>query len=347
MAFLLTDQYVSGLRWLMSTLAGYAADQEIDTVYLGGGTPSILSERHVASILSNLNRAFCLSPQAEITLEANPATLTLPKLKSYRASGVNRVSLGAQSFQPQELQTLGRLHQVRHIFTSLELINQAGIRNYSLDLMYGIPGQTLEAWHGSLEKALQTGVVHISLYLLQLEDHTPMGQAVKRRRLTLPGENLELNMYQSGINYLQANGLKQYELSNFAQPGWECRHNLTYWQAQRYLGLGASAVSFIGDQRLMFNTSLEQVLHKQQEIVVLETMTAEELAADALILGLRLTQGVELSCFQERFHIDVLAAYSREITRFQEAGLLEVSAGYLRLTQKGFFLSNQVFQCFV
>jgi oxygen-independent coproporphyrinogen-3 oxidase len=339
------DRYVTRLTEELERLAPQAAGGTIQTVFLGGGTPSLLTAAQLAAILAAINRHYHLDPQAEITLEANPATLPLAKLQSFAASGVNRISLGVQSFCREELTVLGRVHDLNQIFLTLEDVNRAGISNYSLDLIYGVPGQSLASWHYSLEKALQTGASHLSLYLLQLEEHTPLGRAVRARTLELPEEDREVEMYYSALNYLAAHGFPQYELSNFAVPGRECRHNLTYWRAEPYLGVGSGAVSFLGRRRLMFHETVEAFLQGDGAEKILETMDAAELVSDALILGLRLRSGVDLNAFKTRFGVEVGRRYAEEIARLGEAGLLELEAGHLRLTRRGLFLSNQVFQC--
>lgn len=346
------DRYVKALLKEIEKVE-VKEDLEFISVYIGGGTPSLLKGGQVELLLQKVKDRFALKDDVEITLEANPATLTESRISHFYEAGVNRFSLGAQSFVDNELEVLYRMHREKDILEVVESLNRLGIKNYNLDLIYGIPGQTAESWGYSLRKAADCGPVHISAYLLQLDDMVPMAEAIRKGFLSLLSDEEEHDLYYQAVGYLETRGFKQYEISNFCREGWACRHNLLYWQANEYIGLGAGAVSFLEGRRFMnadlaagYIENLER--DRRPEIKELEFMaTGEEKAIDAIVLGLRLCQGINIEEFKDRFGIDIEEKYQNIIRKYEREKLLELKDGYMRLTKKGYFLSNEVLRGFI
>jgi oxygen-independent coproporphyrinogen-3 oxidase len=321
----------------------------IETVYFGGGTPSLLQPAQAGRILQEAAKYFSLSGDCEITLEANPGTVSPENLKGFRAAGINRLSIGAQSFVDEELFTLGRIHESREIARSVEDAVGAGFENYGLDLILGIPGQSPESWKESLARAVELSPSHLSCYLLQMEESVPLARALAEGRFKGLNEDEEAEIYEVTIEKLTEAGFIQYEISNFSLPGRECRHNINYWMQGEYLGLGPGAVSFRDGRRernipdiQVYIESLSSGNPPPSE--ELERMGKRELAAEALMLGLRMTAGVEVSEFEKRYRVSVYERFGEAIRKGIENGLLEYREPHLRLTKKGIFLSNGVFR---
>ncbi len=348
----LVDQYVQNLAKEIQLQALQYNNREITSVFWGGGTPSLLSGNQFTRLMNTIRDNFNLPSDAEITLEANPATIDENKLQGFKAAGLNRISIGCQSFIASELEVLGRIHKAEDIYITVDLINKVGIKNYNLDLIYGIPNQTIEMWLFNLEKAVILNPAHISLYLLQLEPQTPLGKRVIKEEVIMSADEVEEAMYYEAINFLHHHGYGQYEISNFCRRGYECKHNLIYWQAQEYLGLGAGAVSFIANRRCIntpsiadYNNYLERGLKPTSE--VLEIMNEKQLIEDAIILGLRLTAGIDIMQFNTTYRTDLLNNYKIPIQAGMVKKLLKSEDGCLKLTKRGYFLSNQVLCHFI
>lgn len=346
------ERYSAALLSEIDRQAASFPAHHIRSIYFGGGTPSLLSVSQITAILERILLRFSVDSRAEISLEANPATIDQNKLAGMVKAGVNRLSLGVQSFDDGELRMLGRVHSSRQARETLRLIADLPLKNYNVDLIYGLPGQSINGWLNNLRQAVAFGPQHISMYLLQLEPDTPMGQAVEDNRLLLLGEDSEAEMYYAGIDYLSAQGYRQYEISNLSRPGAECRHNMFYWQAESYLGLGAGAVSFAQGRRWRNQPDMQAYLAAHQSkqdglTEELERMDQPGLIADAVILGLRMTEGIDLAAFAGRFGLDLADRYDETIRRCQAEGLLEMKHGRLFLTRAGYFLSNQVMRRFL
>lgn len=341
------QRYVGAVIKELALKARYFENRRIRTVYLGGGTPSLLSSSDFFSIINSIRLNWDLDNEAEVSLEANPASLDGNALQSLQEAGFNRISLGVQSFQDRELQILGRSHNSRQAWQSIELIKNSGFSNFNLDLIYGIPGQTMGKWQETLARALEAQPTHLSIYLLQLDEETPLSRDIKAGRYQLSDEDTEAEMYQAAIQMIEKAGLAQYELSNFARPGYECQHNLGYWKAMEYVGVGPGAVSFQNHSRYLNKRSLQDYLSlaendQEPELEELESMEARELMADALILGLRLCAGINPERLVQTYGINVLDYYKDIIEEYVSRELLEVGNNYLRLSRKAYFISNQV-----
>ncbi|MDD3853747.1 MAG: radical SAM family heme chaperone HemW [Syntrophomonadaceae bacterium] len=341
------EDYISGLVVEIQQRALCCDEREVATLYIGGGTPSLLSSGQAERIIDAVNEYFCLDSHAEITMEANPGSLDSIKISDYRQAGVNRISLGAQSFDDEELKMLGRRHRHSEIFTAVEELLKKGINNYNLDLMYGLPGQKVSKWEENLRQAFELNPVHLSCYLLQLDEQTPMGQRVKSGKITLLDEDDEADMYEMTIDMCAQAGLNQYELSNFSRPDYNCRHNLLYWHSYEYIGIGAGAVSYIGDRRFKnssdwqaYITNLKQ--KKLPPIEQLEQMKAADKLADIMIMGLRLCEGVNLQQTSDRCAVDIGEHFKRAIKYGMDREWLEIKSGNLCMTRRAYFISNQV-----
>ncbi len=309
------------------------------TVYIGGGTPTALPEELLGEIFAALRGSFTLLPGAEVTVEANPGTVDARKAARLRSMGVNRVSLGVQSFDDRELRTLGRAHTSAEAARAVKAL---GAENLSLDLIYGIPGQDARSWEETLRRAVELGPKHISAYELTPEPGTPIMDSLKKGVLTLPQEDEALEMSSLALDTLARSGYRRYEVSNYALPGFECRHNLNYWRRGEYIGAGAGAYSFSGDRRDR-NTPdigeyMELLSRGRPPAGKSARITPEEAMREFLFLGLRLTEGVDMAWFRDELGLDLAGA----VGELLGDGLVETEGGRLRLTRRGFLLFNPV-----
>lgn len=320
----------------------------VDSIYFGGGTPSLLPPLQIGGVLDAIAKRFSLAKNIEITMEANPGTVNKEIWADYRLAGINRISLGVQSLNDKELAVLGRKHSAGLVRETVAALRKAGFDNISLDLIYGIPGQTMAAWGQTLKEVALLGPEHLSMYLLQLDEQVPLAKSIACGKLALPEDEAIEAMYYGGLDYLEGQGLAQYEISNLAFPGYACRHNLRYWLCGEYLGLGAGAVSCLGGRRWMNAADLEAYMSgDNQSRITLEEMTPAQQAQEAIILGLRLRKGIDIKAFNERFGFDIIECHHDIVGCLTKSGLLESEYGWLRLTKRGFLLSNQVLYRFV
>ncbi len=317
------------------------ADILADSVFFGGGTPSTLPVSDIEAIVHGLSEAFRISKNAEITLEANPGTVNLSFLKSLKASGFNRISFGVQAKQERLLKALGRKHSFCEAVTAIEQAFKAGIENINADLIFGVPTQTVDDFNESVMSVLKLPVSHVSCYGLIVEDGTPIKSDIEKGILRLPEVEDERQMYYSAREILHAHGIEQYEISNFARRGMECRHNLGTWRRENYLGFGVSAASLI-------NTSLRRgnpadlanyINGAEPEFTHL---TLKEQMFEYVMLGLRLTRGINKQDFFNRFNTDFTSLYGEKLKPSLEKGLLEESGDDIRLTLSGMDVMNSV-----
>ena len=324
-----------------------------DTIYFGGGTPSLLEPAQVSRVLEAVRRRFPLDANAEVTLEMNPGTVTPARLGALREAGVNRASFGAQTFDDRELKRLGRTHSSDDTRRTHADLRAAGFDNISFDLIAGLPGQTLEAWGRNLEEALRLGPEHLSLYLLEVHEGTPLAEQIREGRYLPPDPDLAAEMYRLMVARTRRAGYEQYEISNFCRPGRESRHNVKYWAGAPYFGFGCSAHSFDG-RRLRWSNERDARAYvgliegEGSAVVSRDELDERGASAEALFLGLRLLgRGVDLAAHRARYHRDVRADHAADLARFGEAGLVELEGDVLRLTPEGALLSNEVFSAFV
>ena len=323
------------------------------TLFLGGGTPSLLPPELLERLLCGVGLFFPLKDGAEVTSEANPGTVTRAWADMAAACGVNRVSMGMQALQPELLGTLGRIHRFEDVERSMAILRQAGIAELSVDLMFGLPGQTPAMWEESLNAALSLGIRHISCYGLIPEEGTPLDERLERGELSLPDEDTEREMYDTAITLLGRHGFRQYEISSFALPGHECRHNLGYWRQVPYLGLGASAASMLrtgcGEafSRRFTNPRtiddyLRMVEERRWETRESELISPSEACFETLMLGLRTTEGVSEQAFGALHGVSLTERYGERLTSLAQRGLLVHEGDRWFLTRRGMDIQNSV-----
>lgn len=326
------DAYVSALTASLRSAAPNAAEHTVDTVYFGGGTPSLLGAKRLVSLLSTVADSFAVAPGAEITFEANPESARdVSTLRTLRNAGFNRVSLGMQSADDKELRAIGRIHGARDTEEAVAAARAAGFDNLSLDLIYGLPGQTQEQWRHSLAAAMALAPEHLSCYGLKVEPGTPL--YARRDSVSLPDDDAQAELYLSAVESLAANGWAQYEISNFARPGHESRHNLKYWELGEYLGFGPGAHSDFGGRRFAVARDLNAFLAGKAAYSESSAISPREREAERVMLGLRLTRGLAASG---------LTGAESVLRECAAHGLAEHKGGYWRLTPQGFLVSNAI-----
>ena len=321
--------------------------RSVDTVFIGGGTPSVPECDVMEKLLQGLQENFHFSPNAEITIEANPGTLTSEKLALYRKYGINRISIGLQSPKDEELEVLGRIHNYRQFLESYQMAREAGFSNINVDMMFAIPGQSYEGWIEHLRTVAELGPEHISAYSLIVEEGTPFS----KRELELPDEDTEYRMYEDVAKVLGEYDYHQYEISNYAKENRECRHNEGYWQRKDYLGLGLGAASLIGNERFtntrdmqeyLENSGVPERIRKDREV-----LTEKDEMAEFMFLGLRMTEGVSKAEFQEYFGNAVEKIYGEVLEKYKRQGMLAEKENRIFLTRAGIHVSNVVMADFL
>ncbi len=319
----------------------------LQTVYFGGGTPSIMPVDCLAHFLSCLP----LDKNAEISLEANPATLNIQKLRALKQCGFNRISIGLQSFHEGLLKSMGRLHDANDGMIMVENARKAGFDNINIDLMYGLPGQTIDIWRDTLRKAIALQTEHISVYGLHLEESTPWGKAEASGALLLPEEDASLAMWQITHHVLAKAGFENYEIANYARPGFACRHNLAYWQREDYLGIGLAAASCWQNKRWVNTENWQTYTQCWQNHTCApyeeEVLTMGQVLAERIFLGLRLKNGICIAEIEEQFGVDLRTRFYKDMLPLFQNDLLAEKDGFWYLTQRGKLLANEVFAAFL
>lgn len=348
----LAEKYVDALCLEISNFKAEIEHFHVDTIYFGGGTPSLLSPKQTEKILRAVYDRFSVQSNAEITMEMNPGTLTPELARAFRSLGVNRASYGAQTFDDNELKRLGRRHTAEDVRKTIDLLREADFSNVSFDLIAGLPGQTLQDWERNLNEALKLKPEHLSLYLLEIHEGTPLSKHISEGKQPAPDEDLAGEMYLSLLRKIAESDYEQYEISNFCLLDFESRHNSKYWTFDAVYGFGCSAHSFDGERKRWANArdtrSYIELIEKTGGAIVEETILDEkERRAEYAFLGLRLMRGVCLSEFEEKFGVRLLDEYGAALEESFEAGLIEVAENRLRLTEKGALFSNMVFGAFV
>jgi oxygen-independent coproporphyrinogen-3 oxidase len=321
---------------------------KIDTVYFGGGTPSLLKPEQVQQILDAVNSRFEISKSAEITMEMNPATVTPQSLAGYRSIGVNRASFGVQTFNDRHLKLLARGHDANDARQTFKMLRDAGFDNISFDLIAGLPGQTMDDWKRNLGEAISMEPEHLSLYLLEIHEGTPLAEQVRSGRRPLPDTELAAEMYELMLDRLADACYEQYEISNFSKSGFESRHNTKYWRLDPVFGFGVSAHSFDGFQRYSNARDTNEYVSRIDSYGVAESSRETiDRASESAFLGLRLNEGIDLDEYKKQYGFDLIEKYRNELERIEDAGLVELTEDRLRLTRKGMLYSNEVFEIFV
>lgn len=333
-------RYAEKLSADVEKLSSSAKDHTVDTVYLGGGTPTLLPEKAFDIIMSALYKSFSVDSSAEITAECNPATADKNKLSTMRSLGINRLSLGLQSVVDEELRALGRIHNFSDFVNTYNDARRAGFENISADLMYGIPHQTRESLEMSLRKLSSFDPQHISVYGLKIEQGTPFGKM--RRELPLPDEDSEYEMYFDCGRILSEYGYNKYEISNFAHKGYESKHNIKYWECEEYLGIGVSAHSYFNGERFANSTDIEGYLSDKDITSERRYIDEKERLNEFIMLGMRLAKGVDNEEFSRRFGEDVFHKFGRELEKYKKEGFLKTEDGRIAFTDRGFMVSNYI-----
>lgn len=327
-----------------------------DTIFIGGGTPSLLSESQISRIMECIFDRFCVNKQAEITIEVNPNSLTREKLEAYKNAGINRLSMGAQSMDDEILASLGRVHKSADVIRAYENARKAGFSNINIDIMFGIPGQSEESIMSTLKKIGALNPEHISFYSLQLEEDTIFYEEYKSGMIDLPDEEYERAIYHKGVEYLKCLGYNHYEISNFAKGGFESRHNLKYWNLDNYLGAGSGAHSYIHGTRTKNVDEVDEYLRlikkgkSPQDSEFLHVDTKRDSISVYVFTGLRKMDGISLSDFEHKFGESFFSVYKEnmtEIKSYMKNGLLELSGDRFRLTEAGIDFSNEIMSEFV
>lgn len=346
----LAERYVGAL--VEEIIGSRNSGSRVDTIYFGGGTPSLLASPQLDRILAALHNHFRIDAATEFTLEINPGSVTQKTLREFRNLGVNRASFGAQTFDDAELAKLGRSHTSAETLQTFQDLRAAGFENISFDLIAGLPGQTLAGWQRNISQALKMQPEHLSFYLLEVHSGTPLAEHIRRGLQPAPDDDLAAVMYEWMIERAGEAGYDHYEISNLCRPGFSSRHNTKYWTAEPYYGFGCSAHSYDGRARRWSNYRdvmryVELVENQASPVIEEQELSQTEVRAEALFLGMRLMRGISLRQYRESFGVDLRAQHGEDLDRFRDAGLVEFDGDLIRLTRTGALLSNEVFAAFV
>ena len=320
--------------------------RKFSTIFFGGGTPSLLSPQQISEILDIAYSSFDFGDQVEITLEANPGTISPKRLADYRRAGINRLSLGIQSFDADELKMLDRIHSPEEAISCALAGRQVGFENLSFDFIFALPGQTLRKWEATLQQAVELNPNHISAYNLIVETGTPLDHQIRKGKINPLSENEEREFYEFTIDFLEAHGYRQYEISNFAQPEHEARHNIKYWDGSAYLGLGASAHSYDGKRRFWNVANLRKYLEALNANRLpeenYEKLSREQKMYETVFLGLRQNRGVHLKSFRKKFRVAFDQVFNGKMTELERAGFVVRDDSYVKLSREGIFMCDEI-----
>lgn len=345
------DEYVNLLIKEMKLTANKTGVVPVDTVFVGGGTPTTLNESQIAKLCTAVQEIFSLKEGAEFSFEANPGDLSISKLQTMKDYGVNRISMGVQSFNNELLKKIGRIHTVKDVYQSVENMHAVGFENVSIDLIFSLPGQTEADFKDTLNQALALDLPHYSAYSLIIEPKTIFYNLMQKGKLFLPGQDAEANMYDLLLNEMEKHGRKQYEISNFAKEGFQSKHNITYWSNEHYYGFGAGAHGYIGNTRYSNFGPIKKYMEPLQEnklpIFQQKELTLKEKMEEEMFLGLRKVRGVDKMAFYQKFGQDLETIFPKAIQKTMEKGWLENNRENVALTRNGRFLGNNVFQEFL
>lgn len=337
----MTDKYIEALKNEAQAYKG----EKVDTVFVGGGTPSILAPSQMKEVTKLCRDTFDMTKKCEFTTEANPNTLDDAKITAMLEGGINRISVGVQSFNDNELKKIGRIHDGEMAYNTICHLQKMGFSNINLDLMTVLPDQTMESLKNTLNTAVSLPVTHISAYSLIIEDGTPLEKEYSQGNLILPDDDTDREMYRYTVDFLTKNGFKQYEISNFARDGFECRHNIKYWTGEEYIGLGVSAHSYDGNSRYYNTSSINEYINGTPKEII--PLTGEDKISEFMITGLRMTKGINENIFKNRFGTEIKEKFGKELDKFINLGLMEYKDGNYVLTSKGIDISNSVLCEFV
>ena len=325
----------------------------VTTIYFGGGTPSILNPEYIKNILQEIESSFEILDDAEITIEINPGTVNEEKLKRYKEYGINRLSIGLQSANDKILKKIGRIHDYKQFEETFFYARKCGFKNINVDLMIGLPTQTIEDVKQTLEKIIQKNPEHISVYSLIIEEGTIIEKLINENKLQLPDEETERIMYWTVVNELKENGYNQYEISNFSKKTYESKHNTNCWKQKQYIGLGTSAHSYLNKKRYSNTNNIEEYIKNIQEnnisknITIHEEQTEESTMNEYMLLGLRMIQGININEFKQKFKIDPTIKYKEILEKLQKENLIQITETSIKLTKQGIDFGNIVWEEFI
>ncbi|MGP7819031.1 radical SAM family heme chaperone HemW [Niallia sp. 01092] len=345
------DEYLDALEKEINLTVAQFGKNPLSTIFVGGGTPTALSAKQLERLCQIINEQLVMDETLEYTFEANPGDLSEDKLKALYNGGVNRLSFGVQSFNNELLKRIGRTHKAEDVFTSIEAAKKIGFRNISVDLIYSLPGQTLTDFKQTLETAFTLDIEHFSGYSLIIEPKTVFYNLQRKGKLPTPGEDAEAAMYEVLLEEMHKHGFEQYEISNFAKPGYKSLHNLTYWNNEQYFGFGAGAHGYVAGSRRSNYGPLKKYIEPltQNQLPLLEnySVTKSEKMEEEMFLGLRKNEGVNISLFENKYNETPLSLFNKEIDELINRELLVIKDNALQLTERGRFLGNEVFQFFL
>lgn len=325
----------------------------VTTIYFGGGTPSILNPEYIKNILQEIESSFKILDDAEITIEINPGTVNEEKLKKYKEYGINRLSIGLQSANDKILKKIGRIHDYKQFEETFFYARKCGFKNINVDLMIGLPTQTIEDVKQTLEKIIQKNPEHISVYSLIIEEGTIIEKLINENKLQLPDEETERIMYWTVVNELKENGYNQYEISNFSKKTYESKHNTNCWKQKQYVGLGTSAHSYLNKKRYSNTNNIEEYIKNIQEnnisknITIHEEQTEESTMNEYMLLGLRMIQGININEFKQKFKTDPTTKYKKILEKLQKENLIQITKTSIKLTKQGIDFGNVVWEEFI
>ncbi|MDQ0244510.1 oxygen-independent coproporphyrinogen-3 oxidase [Bacillus fengqiuensis] len=345
------DDYLDAMEQEMKNTVGKHGQNRLKSIFVGGGTPTALTESQLDKFLEMTRKHLSLEENGEFTFEANPNELTEKKLQLLKDYGVNRLSIGVQTFNDELLKSIGRVHTKKEAVKTIQRAREIGFQNLSLDLMYSLPGQTMEDFSGTLQQAFELDIDHMSAYSLIIEPKTVFYNLMRRGKLNVPPQETEAKMYDELMVQMEKRGFRQYEISNFAKKGFESRHNLTYWNNEEYYGIGAGAHGYVQGVRRAnigpINKYIDVVSQSGFAYMEDHEVTKTEMMEEEMFLGLRKTEGVSKSTFKQKYDIELNDVFGEQVREQMEKGLLTENEECFYLTRKGRFLGNEVFQAFI
>lgn len=354
----LIEKYIEALEQEIKDNTKDLSKYEISTIYIGGGTPSYIESKYIGEILETIKQKYKISKNAEITIEVNPGTVTQEKLRCYLGAGINRISIGLQSCNNDLLKMIGRIHTYEDFLSTYKLAREVGFKNINVDLMIGLPNQTLDDIKKSLEEISKLNPEHISVYSLIVEEGTPIEKKIEKGELKLPSEELERKEYWEVKRTLEKLGYKHYEISNFAKSGYESKHNVNCWEQKEYLGFGVAAHSYINRTRYSNTENIEKYINQEVRsekcevgteglYIVHEVQNGEDQKKEYMLLGLRKIDGVHISGFKNKFGCNPIMEFKNELNKLVKEHLIEIDLDQIKLTKKGIDLANIVWEEFV
>jgi len=347
----MVNDYIKSLIIEMKNKSEEASDYVVDSIFIGGGTPSIISESNIYEIMNAVHKNYKLDDTIEISMESNPKTLTKEKIKNYLDFGINRLSIGIQSFNDDDLKSLGRIHTVKDFHESYNIAREGGFKNINIDLMFSIPNQSVSKWMKNIKEAITIKPEHISFYSLKYEEDTVFYNMLMNGELKENDDESDRTMYWDAVSELKENGYNHYEISNGALDGYECKHNLKYWSMDEFLGFGISASSFFMGQRYVNEkdliTYINSMKNNKSIILDIHKNNEEDNISEFIFTGLRKTEGISIEKFKEYTKTDIYDCFKKEVEELEEQKLLELKEGFLKLTPRGIDISNTVMSKFI